>query len=400
MPKLITTKLYDLAPGFWTLMICSLISLSFILSDWIILYSSFGDFILALTAFVLLILGQFILTKKQIITMSIPILLVIVNFTVNTVVDDYWFDTTRGYRSSIKIILYVVTLMVFYNFLKRNQLMEQFLTISNIFAAALVIIGIGITVLIYVNRTELVNLVWTFTRTDTTSYLYNDNPNIVRTRSLFSEPAHLGYYLNTLFFANIFSKKNKNYLFLGLFTLGILLTLSYSMILIFLAINLTYFLTKCVKREFRWQRWHSFVLIALIVSMGIFWSFINTAIIQRTVDIITGTDGSAYNRIVESWIYVDHDRLIFGNGIAHSPPVTNIYAYFLSDFGFVGFIPYLLLTIYILLTNVTVFVLFILMNSAKGGYLNPAFWLFLLYLFIYCIQPVVKAKRTRHQLSK
>lgn len=397
MPRLNKTKLYDLAPEFWNITLFSLISLAFILSDWVILYSSFGDFILAFVAFLFIILGQITLTKIQMIYGSIPLFFLALNYILNVNFNDYWFDTTRAFRSILKISLYLGVVLLVFNFVQKKKLSERFLTVSNLFAVTTILIGIGITVLIYLNREDIYTVIWTFTRTDTTSFLFNQNPNIVRTRSLFSEPAHLGYYLNTVFFANVFYSKKKNYWVLTVLAAGILLTLSYSMIIILLITGLTYSVTQLIKGDFKWHRWYSLALIPFVLAAAFFWEFINAAIIQRTIDIMTGTDGSAYNRIFESWIYMENERIIFGNGIAHSPPITNIYAYLLTDFGLVGLIPYLLFTIYILFVNHSVFVLFILMNSAKGGYLNPAFWLFLLYIFVFCLT----SKRTeRYNLNQ
>lgn len=384
MPKLITTKLYDLAPGFWTVTLFSLISIAFLVSDWIIFYSSFGDFVLALTAFLFLILGQVTLSKKQMIAGSIPLFFLALNYILNVNFNDYWFDTTRAFLSALKIGLYLSVLLMVYSFVKRKNLYEQFLKISNVFAVASIIIGIVITLLIYLNRDDIYLVLWTFTRTDTTSYLFNEN--IVRMRSLFSEPAHLGYYLNTVFFANVFSGLKKNKWVLATLVLGILLTLSYSMIIILCATGLTYLITRLIKKDIKWQQWYWIVILPFIVGVGFFWDFIQVTIIQRTLDIVTGADGSAYSRIVQSWIYLENERIIFGNGVAHSPPITNIYAYLLTDFGLVGLIPYVLFTLYLLISNVSIFMLFFLMNSAKGGYLNPAFWLFLLYMFVFCIR--------------
>lgn len=386
MPKLITTKLYDLAPGFWTVTLFSLISIAFIVSDWIIFYSSFGDFVLALTAFLFLILGQVTLSKKQMIAGAIPLFFLAFNYILNVNFNDYWFDTTRAFLSALKIGLYLSVLLMVYSFVKRKNLYKQFLKTSNVFAVASIIIGIVITLLIYLNRDDIYLVLWTFTRTDTTSYLFNENENIVRMRSLFSEPAHLGYYLNTVFFANVFSGFKKNKWVLAILIFGILFTLSYSMIIILCATGSTYLITRLIKKDIKWQQWYWIVILPFIVGVGFFWDFIQVTIIQRTLDIVTGADGSAYSRIVQSWIYLENERIIFGNGVAHSPPITNIYAYLLTDFGLVGLIPYVLFTLYLLISNVSIFMLFFLMNSAKGGYLNPAFWLFLLYMFVFCIR--------------
>ena len=232
------------------------------------------------------------------------------------------------------------------------------------------------------NKETVYTFLWTFTRTDQTSYLFNENPNIFRTRSLFSEPAHLGFYLNTVIFANVFSEEKNNYWVLSILAAGVLLTLSYSMIIIIIVTSMVYLASLLIKGDFKWHWWYLTPIIPIVVLSGYLWEFINVAILQKTLDIFAGSDGSAYNRIIESWIYVPEERIIFGNGIAHSPPITNTFAYVLTDFGLVGFIPYVIFTFYIFYIKPSLFVLFVMMNAAKGGYLNPSFWLFLLFMFV------------------
>lgn len=395
-----STKIYDKAPEVWNALIFSLISIAFLLSDWVILHSSFGDFILVFVAFLFLILGQIKFNKKQLSVALIPLFFMFLNYILNENFNDYWFDTTRAMLSYMKILLYVTVVLLVYSLVKRYKLINRFLQISNLFALAAIGIGIIITLMIYAGREDLTNIIWTYTRTDTLSYYFNENPSIIRTRSLFSEPAHLGYYLNTVFFANVFSEKKNNYIVLSILAVGILLTLSYGMIIIFLATGATYVIGRMIKGDFEWSNWYLSILIPLGLLIIYFWEFINISVIQRTVAIFTGADGSAYNRIFESWIYIANERIIFGNGIAHSPPITNIYAYLLTDFGLVGLIPYVFFSLYLLLVNVAGFVFFVMMNSAKGGYLNPAFWLFILYFFLFAVRPYLSTSKenVKHSL--
>lgn len=374
--------IYDKAPTTWNIVLFSLISIAFLVSDWVILYSSFGDFVLALAVMLFAVLGQIKFSKKTIAYGSIPVLFLALNYILNVNFNDYWFDTTRAYLSIGKIGIYLSTLLLTYSLIKRKRLMKLFLKVSNTFAILSIIIGIAITVLIYLNRDTVYTFIWTFTRTDQASFLFNENPNIVRTRSLFSEPAHLGFYLNTIIFANVFSEEKNNYWILSILSAGVLLTLSYSMIIILIVTSISYLVLLLIRGEFKWHWWYLTPLVPLVILSVYFWDYIDVAIIQRTIDIFAGADGSAYNRIIESWIYVPEERIVFGNGIAHSPPITNIFAYVLTDFGLVGFIPYIVFTLYILYIKPPLFVLFVMMNVAKGGYLNPSFWLFLLFMFV------------------
>ncbi|WP_423188915.1 hypothetical protein ACO1PF_10025 [Alkalibacterium sp. f15] len=270
---------------------------------------------------------------------------------------------------------------------------------NNYLAVLTILIGIIIIVAIYTDNHHISRFFWTYTRQDYRSYYYAGNDSIVRMRSIFSEPAHLGHYLNTIFFANLFFNKSKKGYILIILMLGILLTFSYSMIFIFLITGFSYLLVNTIKGNIKWTKKVWYLVIPMTLILAMLWDIIYVTIIERTINILSGMDGSAYNRIIESWIYVENERLIFGNGIGHTPPITNIYAYVISDFGLIGFIPYLGLTGYIILNSLTTGILFITMNMAKGGYLNPSFWLFLLFVFLYGIIPSIKEKVNSNELE-
>lgn len=375
---------YKKNPVLWNILLIIMISLSFILSDWSILYSSFGDFILALTLALMLVLKVAIIGKKQILLMLIPFVIVLITSTYSYFFYNHWFEVDRLVLSSAKIGLYMTTLIIFYNHIIFKNLKWQFLKISNVIAVLMVLLSIVIMFLIYYGHSEIYNTIWTFTRTDELSYTYGSN--LIRARGLFSEPAHLGYYLNTLFFANIFSSFKKQKFVLIILTIGIILTFSYSMIAIYASTGSIYILKVLIKGKFKWSPLY---LLVFVVISGLFFmlkDYLNEAIVQRTINIIQGADGSAYNRIFESWMWVDRERLLFGNLIGHTPPITNIFAYFLSDFGLFGLIPYLIFTVFVAFNNFAGFIFFVGMNVAKGGYLNPAFSLMLLYLIMFFLK--------------
>lgn len=365
-------------------MILSLVAVTFLVSDWAILYSSFGDFLLAFAVLLIFLLGKFHIEKKQMIVLLVIATILALTFILSYRYNDYWFSLQRAMLSTVKLIFYSVSLVLIYNYIKQNQLSVAFLKLNNMMAIAAVVVGILLTMLIYLDSLELPHLMWNFTRQDTRSYLYAGNEAIVRTRSIFSEPAHLGYYLNILFFSNVMFRKiktKKTVLFI--LASGILLTLSYSMILIFVITGLAMIVFRIIKGDFSWSYWYLLPVVLLGALVAYFWDYIDVTIIERTKNILSGEDGSANIRLFGAWMYVEGDRLLMGNGIGHTPPITNIYAYILSDFGLIGFIPYLGLTLYVLLSSLPTFIFFVMMNMAKGGYLNPAFWLFLLFVFLY-----------------
>lgn len=378
------TKLYRRYPKRWSVIILSLISVTFIISDWALLYSSFGDFLLACAVLLIFLLGKFHIEKNQMIVLFSIFTIFALNFILSYIFNEYGFSQQRALLSTGKLIFYSVSLVLIHNYIKESQLRAAFLKMNNLLAVGAVVIGIILTLSIYLDYLELPHVVWTFTRRDTRSYLYAGKEAIVRTRSIFSEPAHLGYYLNILFFSNVMYMKiktNKTVLFI--LVAGIFLTLSYSMILIFIITNIVLIVSRIINGDFSWSKWYFAPIVILGALVICFWEYIDVTIIERTKSILSGEDGSANIRIFGAWMYIEQDRLLMGNGIGHTPPITNIYAYILSDFGLIGFIPYLNLTLYLLVKSLPTFIFFVMMNMAKGGYLNPAFWLFLLFVFLY-----------------
>lgn len=387
------TKLFRNSPAFWSQFVLILIAMAFLLSDWVVLNSSFGDFILAFGVIVLFLLGKVEITNKQFKIISLVIGVLLITIILSYSYNDYWISNKRILYSSIKLLFHLVCLIIFYNFIKDEKLEYSLLKTNNYLAIIAIITGVLITFLIYTNNFHIARFFWTFTRQDYRSYYYAGMGEIVRTRSIFSEPAHFGYYLNVLLFANLFVNKQKNIFMLSIIVLGVFVTLSYSMIFVLILFVLIYLIEKILKENFKLNKKYFILLLPLTGLVFYFWDFINITIIQRTINIISGADGSAYNRLFESWNFVEISRIIYGNGIGHTPPITNIFAYVLSDFGLVGFIPYITFTFFILTKNISLFVFFVTMNMSKGGYLNPAFWLFLLFIFIYGLSDSISPER-------
>lgn len=332
-------------------------------------------------------LGKITITSKQFKLIATVISLILISTILLYLFKNDWINDKVIVLSLIKFTFYLGSLVLFYNFIVDNELKNVFLNINNYAAVIIILIGIIFTILIYLDNVELVREFWMFTRQDYKSYFYGGNADIIRTRSIFSEPAHLGFYLNVLFFSNVFYSKSKNSILLLIFAIGIFTTLSYSMILIFLFIGSIILFKRIYENKFFLNKWYLLLIIPISLLLVYFWEFVEVTIIKRTINIVNGIDGSAYNRIIESWTYVDPDRLLYGNGIGHTPPITNIYAYALSDFGLVVFIPLLIFSGILFLNSFPAALLFIALNVSKGGYLNPAFWLFLLFIYLYILKP-------------
>ena len=368
----------------WSNIILFLMSLSFVVTDWMIGIFTLSDYIFALVGMCLFISGNYKIKRKQLLW----ILLILGVIAANIVMNVYYNETfilKTGMAALIRVTYYVALVIGVYNYVKDQKLEGQFLKILNIIAVVICFIGVYITIALYSKGQLPYEFFWEFTRTDLLSYAFNENPEFIRTRSIFSEPAYLGYFLNIILAMNYFNKVNVKIKkgFTIVISLTLFLTFSYSAIGIMLMIQSLYFIDKINFKKFKWTKKTTFSLLLLIV-IGIFsWDLINETIINRTADIISGEDGSAYFRIIRSWDYVNVDHIFLGNGIGHTPNVWNIYAYILSDLGLVAFFLSCLFSLYALFVNFRMGLVFIALNFQKGGYLNPAFSFFLLLIFIY-----------------
>ena len=102
---------------------------------------------------------------------------------------------------------------------------------------------------------------------------------------------------------------------------------------------------------------------------------------------------------VRSWNYVNKEHIFMGNGMGHTPEIWNIYAYVLSDLGLIAFILFCIFSVFLIIKNYKMGILFIVLNFQKGGYLSSAFWSYLLLLFIYINKNDQKAELSRECLK-
>lgn len=368
----------------WSNIILVLMSLSFVVTDWMIGIFTLSDYIFVLVGISLLISGNYKMKRKQLIWILLILGVIAANIVMN-VDNNEVFILKTGLAAFIRITYYVALVVGVYNYVKDQKLEVKFLKIINIIAVAICFIGIYITIALYSNGQLPYEFFWEFTRTDLLSYAFNENLDFIRTRSIFSEPAYLGYFLNIVLAMNYFNKVNVKIKkgFTILISLTLFLTFSYSAIGIMLMIQGLYFIDKINLKNFKWTKTTTVSALLFIVVVIFSWDLINETIINRTIDILSGEDGSAYFRIIRSWDYVNTEHIFLGNGIGHTPNIWNIYAYILSDLGLIAFILSCLFSIYTLFVNFRMGLVFIALNFQKGGYLNPAFSIFLLLIFIY-----------------
>ena len=368
----------------WIQLILITLGISATVTDWMVGIFSLSDFLFGFIGICLIISGNYKVKRNQIRWILLLLGVIAANIIVNYYSNDLFILKT-GIAAFIKVAYYAFFIAGVFNFIKNNALETYLLKILNIVVVAICIIGIYITVALYLEGKLPYEFFWKLTRMDEKSYLYDGIENIFRTRSIFSEPSYLGYYLNVMLGMNYFNKEKiriNKYINL-LITLTIILTFSYSAIAVMLVVQFIHFIQIKVIKKVRVNWFILICLVAVIILILLAWDIIQVTIIDRTMAILSGADNSARGRLWESWQYVNLDHLWMGNGIGHTPSIWNIYAYILSDLGLMAFILFCLFTIFILVTNFKLGVLFLLLNFQKGGYLSPEFWLFLLLLFIY-----------------
>lgn len=369
------------------------ISIAFVLSDWIISYFSFSELFLGPLLILLLIFGRLKIHRHQVKWALIPIGYVLLN-TLMQLITNQQFDIQLAVISTIKLIFYISVIIIMFNYIREYTLEKALLIWINIVAMIICIIAVYIAIAIYLEGAIPWRFFVTFTRTG--GNVFRTDPLIVRAKSIFMEPAHLGYYLNTVLAVNLLNnvKVKIPVVFTLIIMMIVVLTFSYSAIGVMLFILLLYGI-KMVKRE-SFQINKKVLLMAVIAGIAftfIFWESINITLIDRTVRLFRGDESSGYERLILSWQYVKRDNFFIGNGILHTPPIWNNLAYIQSDFGIVGSLLMIIMISIISTNNLFLGLTFVLMNFVKGGYLAPAYWFLILVVLLYSTvseKPLIK----------
>lgn len=368
-------------PYILNVLILCLLSLVFVWTDWMYNIVTFSEIIIMILLVMLFLSDNIYLNRKDIYF----ILAFLTIMTLHNVINEFItpsFILRHALAGKIKIIFFTVFVLTTFRYIIQYDLKYKVLKTLNISALIVTLIGIYIVIGIRYENVPY-QFLWTYTRMDKTSYFLMET---IRMRSIFSEPAHLGYYYNIILGLNLFtSYKNripKWYSFILISS--VMLTFSFSSIIITSII-----LSIRLFQVFFWEKENSFNykhLIYILLFIGIIyynWDFLYRTVFIRSLEIIQGEDTSALSRFFDSWIYFDYRNAFTGNGIGNSPPITNNYAYMLTDFGVIGFIISLVFTSYLLLNNFGLGVLFVLLNIQKGGYLSPAFAILMFSLVTY-----------------
>lgn len=373
---------FDIIP-----LIC--ISLALALSDWLINFFSFGDFFIMIALLTIAMKNTsyiYSLSKKQLFIILGIIILSLCNIALNIFFNTN-FIVQDGIKGIIKICYYTVTIVCFYNYITKRNLTNLFFKVLLVTGMGVCCVGIYITIVLLTNSRMPYEFLWQFTRNDTGSYmLYTASGILIRTRSVFSEPAHLGFYLNTLLLFMYFNKEGKEISkgYEIILFVCIILTFSFATIgCTMVILILKYVRMAEIKRLVRKPTFimGASFLIMIIIQM---WNYIYVSIFERAQTILAGEDMSAIIRLVETWKYINNDNIFIGNGLGNTVDISNVYAYILSDLGIIAFLIYIGLTIWICIKNIRIGIGFIILNFAKGGYLASGYWILILGIFLCC----------------
>lgn len=370
-----------------------LINIAFVLVDWRIGLITFADLLLIFTLMLLfvhfLLKGDIYFKRSQILLYLVVAMLILLNILLNILFNST-FSFTIGIQSFVKVTFYFLTVVLLFNFIREKQLEQKLLQITSLTAVIVALIGIYITISLYFNGVFPYQFLWEFTRQDLTSYTFRGwDRSIIRTRSIFSEPAHLGFYLNVILAIIYFNKSNYKVkkLYIWIITLTLLLTFSYSAILIMIGIKVLYYFNWAYITQFVRKKSRMLLTILLVVIIGlVFGDVIEKTILIRTQEILSGADGSGTLRLVGIWSYVNWERPFIGVGIGNAPAIFNIYVYILAELGSLSFVLFILFNGWLFYLNPKMSMVFIALNFAKGAYLGAGYWIFLILLMLFTIR--------------
>lgn len=257
-------------------------------------------------------------------------------------------------------------------------------------AVVILLLGVYIATAVYLEVNTEIELPYAFllrfTRLD--GHLFRRDIPIVRMKSIFEEPAHLGYYLNSILSVNVFGtfRLDKGRMFNLFLIVGILMTMSYSAIVITMTILLIKLVYKILKKDIAFSVNYKVIFPALIIVIivFIFRDVLFTTFIRRTMELLDGTETSGYERLFDSWRYITRENLLLGVGFMHSQGyLWNNYAYAITEMGVIGLAIIGGFNLFLLKSNIGLGLVFLLLNFAKGGYLSSSYWFLILLILIY-----------------
>lgn len=362
------------------------------LSDWNYKVINFGDVMIVIALFILLLLYKekvFNFSKSYLLKtiMILSLLNVLFHYFFN---DGYYLNKGLVYLSKLSVFLLFISCA--FAFITDVGLNDEFVRINTKIASIICLIGIIISILLVCGSDIPQNYIWHFTRSDIKSYTYVGK-NIIRMRSLFSEPSYLGIYLNLVISVSLFRKNSRkpNLFSISFLCCGVILTFSFSAILTLLIIFLL-FLFKNRKKILENKKMIFLAILICSLLVVVFSDQIYQTIFLRMKIFLSGSDTSTNNRLIGSWQYINPKNILFGNGFGSTPAIWNNIAYVISDLGLIGFIPLLGIFYKLICKNKYLAFMLITFSFQRGGYMNSYYWFSLLMIFIYSFEktPFIK----------
>lgn len=302
----------------------------------------------------------------------------------------------QGFVSLLKVGIYTLFVLLLFNYIASKDLIKESLQILAFWAVVTCLIGLYITFVIQSRVSLPYEFFWEYTRQDEGSYTAGGTSGIIRTRSVFSEPQHLGFFLNTVLLFAFFNTRGYRIGKIATFaiTLTAITTYSLSTIPMTIAILVLYMVK-------RYKISGLMVAASLVI---VFFGVSGTAllsenfrvtILDRFNRVVSGDDTSANVRIYGSWEYFNPDAILIGNGIGSTPSIWNNYAYVLTDLGIIPFILLIFLSFIVIKRNIYFGLYFVFLTFTKGGYLSAYFWILLALFFVYSVTTKIEDQNNR-----
>ncbi|RAN58455.1 hypothetical protein B8A46_08515, partial [Dolosigranulum pigrum] len=277
------SKIYQLYPSVFHTVLIVFLVWTMILSDWSVLNVSFGDFFLLGIVLLLLSNVPIDFSKKEQQLFIISTISIILITLLAYITGPANMNIKLLLFSNVKLMFYIGTVMMIYNYISSRGLEPKFVRINTYMSLLVIAIGIVIIYFILTDQLDILHKIWYFTRIDDRSY-HLGSSDIIRMRSLFAEPAHLGFYLNiSLYF--VLKQRNKYWLvYAVLISIGIVLTLSYSMIMIGSWLIMSTIAKHVKLSQFKWDGRYLIVVAVMLLIALIFGEFLYEAIYIRTLN--------------------------------------------------------------------------------------------------------------------
>ena len=251
-----------------------------VLNDWRFGSLSFSDFFI-LAGISVLFPSITKVPVRWLISCGSSILLVLVNILIASSLGGYSLASGLFYLLKISMYILFYVLLYFY-VIKRHMILEFIKALINV-AVVVSLLGLLIALLIATDSSLSYNFLWTFTRQDIASYIFSGGySSVVRVRSIFGEPQHLGLFLNITLASALLGNYSKNIRrnkSLAIIISAAFMTFSFSTIPVTLIILLLYFI-KRYKLAFFFKKNFIMILAIIICLSVLMWQPINETIYQ------------------------------------------------------------------------------------------------------------------------